>query len=293
MAGTAMRLEMVSRSAGRGERRKGAEAWALDPRARRCAFPSTSILLAQLILAALVCSTNGISSCINSCTQRFDLIGCKSRLLVADAENGRSEEGGKAFASDDSLLAGPLPILFSLGRKAFGGLKNLSLPHSDLWVDHEKRKKRVQDKLYWAARKGRTGKMEELISQGADVHRRHEIPLLFFTPLIYASAFGKINAVNLLIAHNVDVNAAGARPARLPTCMFLTRNADWNQWTPLHWAAYRGQKEHATIAEILIKNGADIHETTWDGRTARSLAEESGQTKIIDLIDKYPIPEML
>ncbi|EKX38044.1 hypothetical protein GUITHDRAFT_144537 [Guillardia theta CCMP2712] len=231
-------------------------------------------LLAQLVLFSLVCFTNGVSSSVNCFRPRFDLVGCKSRLLVADAENVKSGDDGRKQSNDESLLAGPIPILFNLGKKAIGGMMNFSVPQSDLWVDQEKRRKRIQDKLYWACRKGRTGKMMEMIGQGADVNKRDSLPMVNFTPLIYASAFGKVDAVKLLMNHQVDVNAQ-----------------DWNQWTALHWAAHGVKQEHVKIAEILIQHGANIHETTWDGRTPRSIAEDSRQRKIIEMIDKYCINE--
>ena len=216
MRQTVMRPQVVNMGTGRG----GGE----GRRRSRGFMQSYSIclscpcrhLLAQLMLFSLVCSTNGVASTTNCFRPRFDLVGCKSRLLVADAENVKSRDDGRKQSNDESLLAGPIPILFNLGKKAIGGMMNFSVPQSDLWVDQEKRRKRIQDKLYWACRKGRTGKMMEMIGQGADVNKRDSLPMVNFTPLIYASAFGKVDAVKLLMNHQVDVNAQGNEGSFLP-----------------------------------------------------------------------------
>mmetsp|Transcript_45897 Transcript_45897/g.71911 ORF Transcript_45897/g.71911 Transcript_45897/m.71911 type:complete len:110 (+) Transcript_45897:646-975(+) len=51
---------------------------------------------------------------------------------------------------------------------------------------------------------------------------------------------------------------------------------DWDQWTPLHYVAYIPVRDQMEIARELVEHGADVFETTWDGKTARILAEKYG-----------------
>jgi ankyrin repeat protein len=78
---------------------------------------------------------------------------------------------------------------------------------------------------------------------------------------------GDIRAVRLFIADGADVNARDA-----------------NGLTPLHGAAFLGEKE---IVELLIAKGPDVNAKTNGGLTPLVLAEEEKQTETADLLRKH------
>ena len=59
-----------------------------------------------------------------------------------------------------------------------------------------------------------------------------------------------------------------------------------NQWglTPLHFAAFPGQKE---IAELLIAKGADVNAKIEDGKTPLDLAIHLKRTETAALLRKH------
>jgi ankyrin repeat protein len=70
------------------------------------------------------------------------------------------------------------------------------------------------------------------------------------TPLLYAAAYGSLDAVRTLLAAGADVNARNGFDA-----------------TPLIWAASNPEK-----ARFLVEHGADVHAKTKQGRTALMIA---------------------
>jgi ankyrin repeat protein len=61
----------------------------------------------------------------------------------------------------------------------------------------------------------------------------------------------------LLLDHGADLQAHG----------------DWKNWTPLHWAAYRG---HAAVVELLLARGADPLAVDEEGQSPHDLALQGG-----------------
>jgi ankyrin repeat protein len=61
-----------------------------------------------------------------------------------------------------------------------------------------------------------------------------------------------------------------------------------NGSTPLHFAAFKGQKAgHKEAAKILLENGADVNAKTDSGATPLTFAMFRGNKEIIVLLKKY------
>lgn len=107
--------------------------------------------------------------------------------------------------------------------------------------------------IHEAARKGDKVSIEEFLNKGVQVNKRDN---LGFTPLDFASWYGHLDIVKILIANGADV---GSR--------------DKNLMTPLHWASAYGRKE---VAEFLIEEDADIHAKNQNGGTPLSATTMGG-----------------
>ncbi|MFH1882965.1 MAG: ankyrin repeat domain-containing protein [Planctomycetota bacterium] len=62
---------------------------------------------------------------------------------------------------------------------------------------------------------------------------------------------------------------------------------NWN-WTPLHSAAYYGNKD---IVELLIAKGADVTARDGDSRTPLWYAKDKGHAEIVSLLRKHGAKE--
>jgi ankyrin repeat protein len=58
---------------------------------------------------------------------------------------------------------------------------------------------------------------------------------------------------------------------------------DNDKYTLLHWAAYNG---HTSVAELLLKFGANVNEKSNDGATPLRCAAYNGQTAVAELLIK-------
>ncbi len=99
-----------------------------------------------------------------------------------------------------------------------------------------------------------------LIKKGAKVDAKD---LLGWTPLIYASYYGRTAFAALLIEKGADLN--------------VKSNAGW---TPLMYAALSG---HIDVAKLLIEKGADVNATTPGGGTALTIAESNGRQDFVTM----------
>jgi ankyrin repeat protein len=112
-----------------------------------------------------------------------------------------------------------------------------------------------------------------------------------YTPLGLAAFFGRVEAVELLVARGADVNAPARNATRVRPLhsavahrgpeaalqiagILLAAGASANVaqqggWTPLHQAAAHGQ---TALVELLLEHGADAAARSDDGQTALDLA---------------------
>ena len=86
------------------------------------------------------------------------------------------------------------------------------------------------------------------------------------TPLHYASAYGRLDIVQLLVDHGADVNAT-----------------QQHLWTTLHLASSYG---YLGIARLLLDRGANVDARNEDGLTACQVA---GKEEVIQLFSDYGV----
>lgn len=120
-----------------------------------------------------------------------------------------------------------------------------------------------------------------------------------FTPLHLAAFFGRLGAVELLLASGAEVDARG-RGWMTGTSLHSAASANHTEvaallldagadpdarqthgWTPLHAAARNG---NLALIELLLARGADPSATNDDGASALDLAEEGSDAASIDRI---------
>ncbi|KAL2098862.1 hypothetical protein ACEWY4_005342 [Coilia grayii] len=65
------------------------------------------------------------------------------------------------------------------------------------------------------------------------------------------------------------------------------RDVDWNNRTPLHWAAAKGQSE---IVRLLIEHGAQPCLCTESGWTAAHFAAEAGRLQVLRMLHAFHAP---
>jgi cytochrome c len=141
-----------------------------------------------------------------------------------------------------------------------------------------------------AAKAGDANKIEQLVSEGADVNEKG-----LATALHYAVRGGHVKAVELLIARGAEINATSTwgTPLHLAasgghagiTRLLLQRGADANArkdtQTPLHIAAIVGNTE---VVRVLIDNGADINALNALDQPALHLAIIKDHPETADLL---------
>lgn len=102
-----------------------------------------------------------------------------------------------------------------------------------------------------------------LFEKGASINFRvYEEPAL-----LIAIQKGYEDVVEVLLAHKADVNERGSYSA--------------NNGTPLAWAA---QRSHEGIFRRLIRAGANINFTDWDGKTLLHFAVRGGNEWIVSML---------
>ena len=102
--------------------------------------------------------------------------------------------------------------------------------------------------------------------------------------LLEAAKDGNIKAVKQHLAAGADVNAKGWFKLTLHIVEGANVNEEtYNDWTPLHWAAYRDHKE---IVELLIAEGADVNAKDA-GTTPLDVAEEFNLSELASILRKH------
>ena len=121
--------------------------------------------------------------------------------------------------------------------------------------------KRDMRSLLQASSCERVDIVQLLLKHNVDVH----LPCDFGrTPLYHASASGKLEIARLLVQWGADV-----------------QTRDKNNWIPLHTASGCG---HLGVAQFLIDSGADVNAQTDAGLTPLHLASHLGHIDIVDLL---------
>lgn len=153
--------------------------------------------------------------------------------------------------------------------------------------------------LIQSAYDGSLADVEILVGKGAVVDSRD---MKKRTPLILAASNGHTAVVELLFSAGADINARdssgqtalifASRRSFNETAAFLLENgADVNVqskkrgMTALMLAAGWGNVE---LVQRLLEHGADASLTDIFGKTARSLAQEMGNSDVVDLLPDPP-----
>ncbi|KRD55928.1 hypothetical protein ASE52_06900 [Acidovorax sp. Root275] len=84
------------------------------------------------------------------------------------------------------------------------------------------------------------------------------------SPLMMAALKGNVEAVKALLARDADVNKTG--------------------WTPLHYAASAGSRQHAAIIALLLENHAYIDAASPNGTTPLMMAAHYGSSEAVQLL---------
>jgi ankyrin repeat protein len=84
----------------------------------------------------------------------------------------------------------------------------------------------------------------------------HGAPIARTSALHAAAAFGRLETMRVLIKHGADLNEV---------------DYEWNEWTPMHFAASRCQDE---AMELLEHSGARSNVNDYEERTPAQLLKE-------------------
>ncbi len=84
------------------------------------------------------------------------------------------------------------------------------------------------------------------------------------SPLMMAALKGNLAAVKALLERDADVNKTG--------------------WTPLHYAASAGSRQHLAIIALLLENHAYIDATSPNGTTPLMMAAQYGSNEAVQLL---------
>jgi hypothetical protein len=212
-----------------------------------------------------------------------------------------------------ALLAVILPALSGAGGRAEQKRAGMAVHECGAFTaapaddDHWEAMFKVMYALGRPAKDSRLEELKLLIDQGADVNmaigfdrmaregetRADLRPTNW--PLDVAAQQGRLDMVNLLLAHGAKVHGkelAKAAFARNPDESFamiaalLKAGADVNSpydgFTALHWASYRGNTNSVKL--LLAQPGIKLDETDHDGRTPLMGAAEHGHAEIVDML---------
>lgn len=182
---------------------------------------------------------------------------------------------------EHGMLAGPIPILFDLAKRAFQSFRKPKEGADDQEIEKARSKESQQQMrqaekqfmlnklLFKAAECGYAMETARLLRNGAQINERNGRDMDRWTALHYGAAFGRVSVCRVLLANGADPN--------IP---------DWDHWTPLHYAAYGGKAEHVEIARELLSHGADVFAANWCGKTPLKLAEEYAPPALVAMLEE-------
>jgi len=161
------------------------------------------------------------------------------------------------------------------------------------------------DEVFKAIQTGTNSTLQQLIETDANLANMESKDGL--TPLGFAAHYGNLEAVQILIDYNADVNAvshsklsfipsntalhaslAGARNIDVIRLLLAhharTNICDSNGHTCLHTAAFHD--DNLDIIRLLIDHGADVNSKAEGGDTALQLAIQQGNPKVAELLQQ-------
>jgi len=122
----------------------------------------------------------------------------------------------------------------------------------------------VNMKFYELIKKDSYQELQEFLQRGADPNITDGMRV---SPIHYASFFGNLQALNILIEYGADITAS-----------------PFGGWSPLHYASLAGHKH---IVAALLTAGSPVDQRDDGGETALFYAVESGNLKIIRLLVEF------
>ena len=157
--------------------------------------------------------------------------------------------------------------------------------------------------LHFAAAKGDAKEVEKLLSQGADIEEKNEHGR---TPLYVAAKRGRLEVIKLLLKKGADVNArarvggysplhvaAGYKHSQVVEYLIahgakVDARTHWRD-TVLMSIMYDVWHRDSSIAEILVRHGADIRATNKFGCQAICYASQEGNPYAVEFLLKQGI----
>ncbi len=156
----------------------------------------------------------------------------------------------------------------------------------------------LDEKLLTAVQNDNLDKVKDLTNQNANVNTRDKYS---WTPLHWATFKGYLEVAEFLVKKGADVNAAsenlyGSRPIHIAVEnnneniveFLLSKGVDANDtdkqgYTPLHYAAWRGRSE---VASLLFDKGANVNaaDTSTAGKKPIHVAAENNSKSVIEFL---------
>eukprot|EP00193_Tetraselmis_chui_P007202 CAMPEP_0177751912 /NCGR_PEP_ID=MMETSP0491_2-20121128/637_1 /TAXON_ID=63592 /ORGANISM="Tetraselmis chuii, Strain PLY429" /LENGTH=428 /DNA_ID=CAMNT_0019267077 /DNA_START=145 /DNA_END=1431 /DNA_ORIENTATION=+ len=194
---------------------------------------------------------------------------------------GRQPYEGAEDESVRRLLGGPDPNFFKFASEGkLEQLKALLTKGGSQLVDSVDRE--GKSAALCAAEHGQAQVLKLLIEHGIDVNAQDETGN---TPLHAAAGTGNSEIVNLLLEAKACPKIQNLRLNAYTSGQWLSHDTKGTlvpfDQCPLHIAAEQGDTE---VAELLLKAGAKVSLTDFDGKTALHIALEENDVEMVELL---------